>query len=198
MTPEAGHNTRKRGSVLKTTTWGTLIGASFMLAVLGLAAHFTSSDFIKLRPAPHPSTAVATANTVEQEGAGTVGLDASVRPAAVPNARPAGVLPAPAAIASRNEFSQQPFPAVAAPTTGGSTEPQPQAGPVTNGAEDQQALIAAKIAPDLTCIDPSKLVDVIVQFKGSPSAADLDNAAAQSKADLSVIGAKLVTVLVTT
>jgi hypothetical protein len=141
---------------------------------------------------------VATANTIEQEPAGTAGLDASVRPAAVPNARPAGVLPAPVAVASRNESSQQPFPAVAAPTTGASTEPQPQAGPVTNGAEDPQALIAAKIAPDLTGIDPSKLVDVIVQFKGSPNAADLDNAAAQSKADLSVIGAKLVTVLVTT
>jgi len=43
----------------------------------------------------------------------------------------------------------------------------------SGGAVNPQTLIAAKIAPDLQGIDPTKPVDVIVQFKRTAASSDL-------------------------
>ena len=53
---------------------------------------------------------------------------------------------------------------------------------------------AAKIAPDLKEMDPEKPVDVIVQFRHSPSDTELEAEGAVTQAELPLLNARLVTV----
>ena len=198
MTASSGKSNRKQSSILKTTTWGALIASGLTLVVLGVGAslrgHRTSSGLAELHLAPQPTVAAAKTNaTYEEKLASGAGLSGSVRPAATSQVKRGDVASAPAQIASLNESTRQlSLAAPASVATHGSSDPESL--PAANDPEASQALTAAKIAPDLKNLAPDKSVDVIVQFKGSPNPADLDNAAAESKADLSLIGAKLVTV----
>jgi hypothetical protein len=66
--------------------------------------------------------------------------------------------------------------------------------PTSSDDQDSQSLIAAKISPDLKGIDPDAPVDVIVQFRQTPSETELDADGTVTKAELPLLKARLVTV----
>jgi serine protease AprX len=73
----------------------------------------------------------------------------------------------------------------------GANTPSPSASPDAGGS-DNQAQIAAKMAPDLQGLDPKAPVDVIVQYNKTAPTSDLTSLGATEKAELPLIHAQLV------
>src|SRR6266849_3263395 len=185
-----------KGSVLKTTTWGALIAFSATIMVAGLVGYNPWS--------PSGNLAGPNASIAERE------LPSAAQPA--PSAKGSssfGRLPVSAlpfhskSSPAETGVSQVSLSTVATPEDpirsnqadlGRSNTPNNDTGtsPAGTNPDDNQAAVAAKIAPDLKGIDPEKPVDVIVQFKNS--ATDLTADGATTKSDLPLIHAQLVNV----
>src|SRR5579863_8170738 len=190
----------KNSGVLKTTTWGTLIALSLLIAGLGLTGH--------LSPTGGARHAVLTAaNIAPERGAGLSSGALSSREFGSARRATNGassLAPQSGAIDNRGLTSQMAAQAngnlffgkssSAAIKDQAPAQQNPGAGGLSNGSATPQAIIAAKIAPDLQGIDPQKPVDVIVQYKKSAGSADLSADGAAVKSDLSLIHAQLVTV----
>ena len=185
------NSTKSGDGLLKTTTWGALIALSLLAVALGFRYSFSSSQ----------------SESREQ-------IEARLESPQLPLAQgPAEPAPHSAYSGPQSELSGQALyqrptsnvPSVnrqVTPTTSSmfsDVTPKPDspnqslssASPSDN--QDPQTLVAAKIAPDLKDIDPEARVDVIVQFRHSPSDMELDADGAVTKVELPLLKARLVT-----
>src|SRR6266851_8390248 len=194
VTLETGRSVK--GSVLKTTTWGALIAFSAMILVAGLLGYnpwTPSGDLARSSaqvaeqglPSAGPS---ATPAQDDSSMDGVIGraLPSRDKSAATVHATP--VISASAAAAHENPVRSNQADLSHSNTRNIDTG----TGSADTNPNDNEAAVAAKIAPDLKGIDPEKPVDVIVQFKNS--ATDLTADGATTKSDLSLIHAQLVNV----
>src|SRR5216684_884142 len=194
VTLETGRSVK--GSVLKTTTWGALIAFSAMILVAGLLGYnpwTPSGDLARSSaqvaeqglPSAGPS---ATPAQDDSSMDGVIGraLPSRDKSAATVHATP--VISASAAAAPENPVRSNQADLSHSNTRNIDTG----TGSADTNPNDNEAAVAAKIAPDLKGIDPEKPVDVIVQFKNS--ATDLTADGATTKSDLPLIHAQLVNV----
>src|SRR5215471_16132160 len=176
-------------SFLKTTTWGCLIALSILSAAFGFRGSFSSSDSGSkeqtearlesppLRSAQGPVPSPQSAYSGKQSRQSMPAFDqrranrvSSVNHQVVPTTSPFS------SMTPKSDLPNQSLDAASA-----------------SDNQDPQTLIAAKIAPDLKGIDPEKPVDVIVQFRHSPSETELDADGAVTKVELPLLKARLVT-----
>src|SRR5262249_29403099 len=172
----------KSSGLLKTTTWGTLIAASILVAAWSFSGPDSNHSFgpnnpgAKLNPF-HKTTlskhvngsTLATKQASESESASVV---ASAAQQPVNSSSSYSFIPQPAPFFGAN--------AVAAHSS--ESKGQAAAGPKS----DEPVLIAAKMAPDLVGLDPEKPVDVIVQYRNSPSSNALSDNGATTKVEFTM------------
>ena len=191
---------KKNGGPLKTTTWGALIAFALLLAALGLTGHLShpsrNAQVIEtaanISPEQTP-TARSTASASHEDGYNRGALNGTSTLQPLFELRKNGPSSAKSSGLANGSLVQQQVPSAGVKDPS-APQQEPRAGVPMTGAVNAQALIAAKIAPDLQGIDPTKPVDVIVQFKRSVAASDLSADGATVKSNLNVINAQLVTV----
>src|SRR5580700_5577433 len=172
MYPSPSENSdSKQGGLLRTTTWGTLIAFSLLIAGLGLTGHLFhplgNPQVLQTaaNTTPHQATALLTAARDSYNG-GSTGRDSSR--ASTPY--PYSGIAENSAVASPSLATANGSPVLShTPPAGTKDLSALQQGPVSGAPSTDAASlptqIAAKIAPDLKGLDPAKPVDVIVQFK---------------------------------
>src|SRR5271168_1026687 len=199
--PTSTQNSHQKSSdnFLKTTTWGALIAISLVLAVFGLTGQISNSRG-KAEATLGSGNISTTQTQAPAQGATSSSSDSlpgsPMQSAAQPNSFspstnfnfsvPPSSTSDTAKTLSASNFAR---PGVAVPVQPESTSTLP-----APDSDDAQALIAAKIAPDLNGIDPEKPIDVIVQFKDSPNGSELSAADATAKSDLPLVHSQLVNV----
>src|SRR5215467_8998493 len=155
-----------KDGLLKTTTWGALIGLSLLAAAFGFRGSFYSSHSdstaqIEAR-LDSPQLPVAQPTHSAPDSAYTQQQSRQSSPARNQRRK-----------SSASSVNRQVAPAASSvlsnltPKFGGQN--QSLSGTTSSDNQDPQTLVAAKIASDLKGIDPEKSVDVIVQFRHSPS-----------------------------
>src|ERR1700740_1858681 len=173
--------TKNGGGLLRTTTWGSLIALSILVAALGLTGHLPATQ----RGAAALQTIAPTASpqiSASQPGAKAARADSFLSSTAkqISRLNPFSVgqgQKTEATVASsatqENAVVAPVEPATATRTAELEPKGQPQDSLSIGGSQDPEVLVAAKIAPDLKGIDPEAPVDVIVQFKSATGAPDL-------------------------
>src|SRR5262252_9177049 len=177
-------------SFLKTTTWGALIALSLLAAAFGLRGSFSSSDIdsteqVKSRLESPQLPSVQGAAQAAQHSAHS-GQQSRLSSPTLDQRRSS-------VLAVHRQVTSTTSSAFSNMTSKLGAQSQPLSGATSSDNQDPQTLIATKIAPDLKAIDPDKPVDVIVQFRHSPSDTELDAEGAVTKAELSLLKARLVT-----
>src|SRR5215472_4312506 len=177
-------------SFLKTTTWGALIALSLVAAAFGFRGSFSSSrsdstEQIEAR-LQSPQSPLAQSPVPPAPQSPSSGRQLRLGGPALAQPRTSSVFSGSHEVmpASSAFTSVTPKSAATSQSFGGATPSDDQ---------DRQTLIATKIAPDLKGLDPEKPVDVIVQFRHSPSDTELDADGAVTKAELPLLKARLVT-----
>src|SRR5215469_6314637 len=186
-----GNPTKNGEGLLKTTTWGTLIALSLLAAAFGFRSSFSSS----------PDGSAALQAEARQESAPLQSTQSVAEPSQEGRSlgKESGLSSASSNQDRRNGFSSANLQMPAAASTAPSNLAAKQdaqvpslSSPASNNNQDPQSLIAAKIAPDLKGIDPHKPVNVIIQYRQSPSS-ELASEGLTAKAELPLIRAQLVT-----
>src|SRR5215831_14315799 len=188
------NSTKKSSGFLKTTTWGTLIAASALLAAWGFSGNFQSqAGFGPNKPIAKLSQVQPNATPIKNgslsaPSTGNDRLSSSV----------SGVVSNPYYANSRSSVisgkgnGEQ---ISSSRTNQESAHPSElKSQTLSTGSTDPQVLIAAKMAPDLQGLDPEKPVDVIVQFRKTPAKSALDEIGGTTKAEFPMMNAQLVTV----
>jgi hypothetical protein len=186
-------------SVLKTTTWGALIALTAATLVAGLLGHrqWTHSGDLGRPTAqvteqslPVAHSAVPAQRASSHSFASNPALFAhdNSSPAATQEAR-ASLRPA-GAVGNPLKWN----PANFAHSSASSNDAATSLASASLSASEQQAVIAAKIAPDLKGVNPEAPIDVIVQFKTAAGASEVAADGATAKAELPLVHAQLVTV----
>src|SRR5580704_7488771 len=164
MNPE-----NKNSGVLKTTTWGTLIALSLLIAGLGLTGHLsptggtrqavqTAANIAPGRSSGLPSGALSSHEFGSSRRTSNGLSPLAPQPGVIDKN---GLTAQTAGPAGSNSFFSKS--ASAASKDQAPAQQAPGTGAAMNGGTTPQSLIAAKISPDLQGIDPQKPVDVIVQ-----------------------------------
>jgi hypothetical protein len=188
----------QNGGPLKTTTWGALIAIALLLGLLGTTGYlfhsFGSPQVIQTaaNTAPRQNASAPVARKHSYTNASGLGLNNSLTFEQPNGIRANGPVSANNPVAGMGVAAEQSN--SSGMKAASTAQPDPLSGGITAGTANAQALIAAKIAPDLQGIDPNKPVDVIVQFKRSAASTDLSADGATLKSTLTVINAQLVTV----
>ncbi len=170
LTPNKSSN-NQNGGPLKTTTWGALIAIALLMGLLGTTSYvlhpFGSPQVVQTagntglgQNGGVPSVAQHSYNTHSSKF-GLNNAPAFQQPIGVQANGPVSAGVPLAVIVGVAEQHGNSSGAKAAQAT----QQDPLSGGLTSGTANPQALIAAKIAPDLREVDPAKPVDVIVQFK---------------------------------
>jgi hypothetical protein len=188
----------KASGFLKTTTWGTLISLSLVLAIMGASGHLRWASSFQATPEGLP-VAVASAGSIEASATQPTSLaSSSGRTDKNVSTHQGGQQQV-----AKAEVTSQPFVRVtstsrqdnlalnaASPSTSSDSGSRTAA----DNTSAQQALIAAKLSSDLKQVDPTASVDVIVQYRQLLSAMDPAAEGLTKKADLPLVSARLLTV----
>jgi serine protease AprX len=186
----------KTSGFLKTTTWGTLISLSLVVAVLGVSGHLPWTSASQATPVPvaavsvRPTQPFAAHSIFLGSSSDRTYKGVSTRPGGREQVAKTDVTAQPSVLVAST--SRQDNSGLHAAVSSTSSDSGPSA------AEDndsvQQALIAAKLSSDLKQVDPEAPLDVIVQYHQLPSAMDPVAEGLTIKADLPVVSARLLTV----
>src|SRR5215467_674324 len=178
-------------SFLKTSTWGALIALSLLAAALGFRGSFSSSrsDSTEQIEARLESPQLPLEQSPAQAAPQSSHSQSQSRPSGpILDQRRTS-----SALAVNRQVTSTTSSAFSNMTSKLGAQSQPLSSATSSDNQDPQTLIATKIAPDLKAIDPDKPVDIIVQFRHSPSDTELDADGAVTKAEIPLLKARLVT-----
>src|SRR6266849_5926448 len=194
--PGSHETSRTASSILNTTTWGALIALSAAILVAGLLGY---NPWTYFGDRGRPSSQVAEQRLPSAAHAGTSALEGPSLGKAIGRAlsrhdKSASSVTATSPISASAAATPENPIRLNQADLGRSNTPNHDTGtsPAGTSPDDNQAAVAAKIAPDLKGIDPEKPVDVIVQFKNGTT--DLTADGGTAKSDLPLIHAQLVSV----
>jgi serine protease AprX len=192
------HETSRTGnSILKTTTWGSLIAFSAVMLLAGSLRYSSSTSSSDLHgPSAHVEEH---SQSAASHTAAPVQIDSTQTGKTLTLPHHAKSSPAEAAVpqVSASAAATVPNPIRSNQTDlGHSSAPINDSGAssASTSRDDDHLVAAAKIAPDLKGVDPEAPVDVIVQFKSAAGASDVAAEGATAKSDLSLVHAQLVTI----
>src|SRR5262249_8036265 len=147
---------KKSSAFLKTTTWGTLIAASVLMAAWGFSGHFVGSTDSLSHSAsravagPNPFHPASASRNTERSSAASEPRQGNFASAVELAGQPASASNSHSGVAQTTPFLSVNNPAATHPS-----ESRGQAA-AAGANSDAPVLIAAKMAPDLQGLDPEK------------------------------------------